>query len=102
MKSSRLTILTDEEIHALYEIPEFDDEERTFLFELDTIDIDYLNSLKDTSRKINFILQLGYYKAINYFFQFSFQKRKQDVLFVLKLLFPDELFPKKQNQIRQR
>ncbi|WP_340642447.1 DUF4158 domain-containing protein [Photobacterium damselae] len=96
MKSSRLTILTDEEIYALYELPEFDDEERTFLFELDTTDMDYLNSLKDISRKINFILQLGYYKAINYFFQFSFQKRKQDVLFILKQLFPGEPFPKKQ------
>ncbi|WP_323851883.1 DUF4158 domain-containing protein [Xenorhabdus szentirmaii] len=95
MTSSRLSILTDEEIHSLYEIPDINDEEREFLFELDAEDIKYLDSIKNISQKINYILQLGYYKATNYFFQFSFQKRKSDVLFILKRYFPDETFPKK-------
>ncbi|WP_420800706.1 hypothetical protein [Photorhabdus temperata] len=45
---------------------------------------------------MNYILQLGYYKATNYFFQFSFQKRKSDVIFILKRYFHDKTFPKKQ------
>ncbi|WP_319926133.1 DUF4158 domain-containing protein [Xenorhabdus littoralis] len=96
MTYSRLSILTDEEIYSLYEIPDINDEEREFLFELDAEDIKYLDSIKNISQKINYILQLGCYKATNYFFQFSFQKRKSDVLFILKRYFPDETFPKKQ------
>ena len=96
MTSSRLSILTEEEIHSLYGIPDLDDEEREFLFELDAEDLKHLDSLKDIPRKLNYILQLGYYKAVNYFFQFSFQKRKTDVLFLLNRYFPSEPFPKKQ------
>lgn len=96
MASSRLSILTDEEIHSLYDIPNINDEEREFLFELDIEDIKYLDSIKNIPQKINYVLQLGYYKSTNYFFQFSFQKRKADVLFILKHYFPDDVFPKKQ------
>lgn len=51
---------------------------------------------KDTPRKVNYILQLSYYQAVNYFFRFSFQKQRADVEFVLKQYFPGEAFPKRQ------
>ncbi len=95
--ADRLSILTKEEVRSLYSIPMLDDEERSFLFTLDEIDKTYLQSLKkDIARKVNYILQLGYYRAVNYFFRFSFQKQREDVEFILKQYFPDTPFPKKQ------
>ena len=94
--ADRLFILTKEEINSLYSIPKLGDEERAFLFELDEEDKTYLNSLKkDVPRKVNYILQLGYYRAVNYFFRCSFQKQQVDVEFILKQYFPDHPFPKK-------
>jgi Tn3 transposase DDE domain/Domain of unknown function (DUF4158) len=74
-----------------------DDEERSFLFSLDEVDRAILDSLEnDTARKVDYILQLGFYRAIGTFFLFSFQKVKADVEFILQLYFPGEPFPKKQ------
>ena len=92
---ARLSILTQEEIDSLYSIPHLDDDERSFLFTLDDEDRLNLNTLKTVPRKINYILQRGYYQATNYFFRFSFQKYKIDVEFILKTYFPDAPFPKK-------
>lgn len=94
---SRLTILTQDEINTLYAIPTLDNEERSFLFALDSDDSAYLDTLgNNTANKVNYILQLGYYRAVNYFFQFSIQKVKTDVEFILQNYFPGEPFPKKQ------
>lgn len=94
---ARLTILTQDEINALYAIPTLDDEERSFLFSLDVEDRAIIDTLEnDTARKVDYILQLGYYRAIGYFFLFSFQKVKADVDFIMQLYFPGEPFPKKQ------
>jgi len=94
---ARLSILTNDEINALYAIPTLDDEERSFLFSLDVEDQLILDTLeKDTARKVDYILQLGYYRAIGYFFLFSFQKVKADVDFIMQLYFSGESLPKKQ------
>jgi hypothetical protein len=94
---ARLTILILNEITALYEIPTLDDDERSFLFTLDADDLAVLDSLENnTARKVDYILQLGYYRAVNYFFLFSFQKVKADAAFIMQLYFPEEPFPKKQ------
>jgi hypothetical protein len=67
------------------------------LFSLDEIDRAILDSLEnDIARKVDYILQLGYYRAIGTFFLFSFQKVKAYAGFILKLYFPGEPFPKKQ------
>ena len=94
---ARLSILTKDEVRTLYSIPSLDDEERSFVFTLDESDKTYLATLgNDTARKINYILQLGYYHAVNYFFRFSFQKQRDDVEFIRECYFTDEPFPKKQ------
>ncbi len=94
---ARLNILTQDEINSLYAIPSLDDEERSFLFSLDADDIAILDSLENNiARKVDYILQLGYYRAVNYFFLFSFQRVKADTAFIMQLYFPEEPFPKKQ------
>ena len=95
--SDRLSILSNEEIDSLYSIPSLDDEERTYLFSLDEDDKSYIHTLnKNIPKKVNYILQLGYYRAVNYFFKFSFQKQQKDVEFIIKQYFPSSTFPKKQ------
>lgn len=94
---ARLTILTQQEIDSLYAIPILDDEERLFLFSLDNEDRAVLDTLgNDTARKVDYILQLGYYRAVGYLFLFSSQKVKSDVEFIMRQYFPGEPFPKKQ------
>ena len=46
---ARLTILTQDEINTLYAIPMLDDEERSFLFTLDTDDIVILDSFENNT-----------------------------------------------------
>ena len=60
---ARLSILTQEEIDSLYSIPHLDDDERSFLFTLDDEDRINLDTLKTVPRKINYILQRGYYEG---------------------------------------
>lgn len=92
---ARLSILSNDEINALYAIPTLTGEEKYWLFELDNDDRAYLEKLDTIEQQINYILQLGYYQAVSYFFQFSFQQVKEDVEFIQKQYYPDQPFPKK-------
>jgi TnpA family transposase len=92
---ARLSILSDEEIEDLYGIPKFDDEDRRELFTLDSRDQRYVKGLKDPASRINYVLQLGYFRDSQYFFSFSLQKVREDAWFVIHNLFPGEPFPKK-------
>ena len=61
---ARLTILTPQEIDTLYSIPSLDDEERSFLFSLDEVDRAILDALGNvTARKVDYLLQLGFYRG---------------------------------------
>jgi len=69
MRIQRLRILTEEEIEKLYVRPSFTDTERRHFFSLPS---EVLNSLKiaefngkNTSAKLYFILQYGYFKAVH-------------------------------------
>ncbi|EQB98032.1 transposase [Photorhabdus temperata subsp. temperata M1021] len=42
------------------------------MFELDNEDRVYVEAISDIAQKINYILQLGYYRAASYFFSFYF------------------------------
>jgi TnpA family transposase len=93
---ARLSILTKAEIDSLYAIPSLEDEDRAFVFKLEAGDQEYINTLKrDTARKVNYILQLGDYQSVNYFFTFSFQQVNADVKFIMRHYFPDQPSPKK-------
>lgn len=92
---ARLSILSNDELKALYELPMLSYEERGNLFELDNEDRAYIDSVNSIPQKINYILQLGYYRAVSYFFRFTFQQVKDDVNFILQHYFPMSPFPKK-------
>lgn len=91
---ARLSILSNNEINALYTLPMLGEEDRSYLFELDNQDRLYIDSTNSITQKINYILQLGYYRAVSYFFRFTFQEVKEDVHFILQEYFPTASFPK--------
>jgi TnpA family transposase len=93
---ARLRILSREDLNKLYKIPILENDERQFVFELDEEDKNYLNTIDNVSVKINYVLNLGYFKTSGYFFSFSFQTVKEDVKFIIKTCFPDSKFPMKQ------
>lgn len=98
---ARLRILSDDDFDKLYKIPKLNNEERQFVFELDEIDKNYLNTINSIPVKINYILNLGYFRTSQYFFSFTFQAVKEDVRFIIKSYFAGSSFPMKQISNRQ-
>ncbi|MDY6894212.1 MAG: Tn3 family transposase [Thermotogota bacterium] len=91
----RISILSKDEEKYLYEIPDLTNDERMVLFDLSDEDLKEISKLPDEPVRINYILQLGYFRATNYLFNFTFQKVSQDVWFIINNYFPEVPFPKK-------
>lgn len=96
-----INILSDEEIKRLYELPQFDDQERAEVFKLSETEQAYLESLKDLSAKIDFTLQVGYFKTTAQFFKFTLQGRMDDTRFIIQQYFPQAKLPKQAVKYRQ-
>ena len=94
---ARISILSIDEINSLYALPNLENDEQDWAFELEPDDCDFIASLSSIGDKINYILQLGYYRVSSNFFLFGFKNVKEDVLYLLKKYFPSEPFPKKQS-----
>lgn len=95
--SQRLHILPEEDIEALYARPKFNDEERIHFLSLPP---EILTSLKikdrngkNTSTKLYFILQYGYFKAKHQFFKFSYEQAKKDITFVMRNYLSQDILP---------
>jgi hypothetical protein len=97
----RITLLSKDEYEYLYGIPELTNKDRIVLFDLSEADHRELNQLSTEAAKIDYVLQLGYFRAKNYFFNFTFQQVRQDVWFIINNYFPNVPFPKKQISKRQ-
>jgi hypothetical protein len=96
LPGKRITILSKDEYGYLYDIPELTHKDRVVLFDLSEADHEEINKLPTDPAKIDYILQLGYFRAKQYFFNFTFQQVRQDVWFIINNYFPDAAFPKKQ------
>ena len=68
--STRIGILNQSEINELYEIPKFTDDERRWYFELHGSEPELLKLSVSRKTKVDAILQLGYFKAKNQFFNY--------------------------------
>lgn len=93
---TRLKILSSDDINKLYKLPELNDSDRPFVFELDEEDQKYLSSFDNIPKKINYLLQVGFFRITNYYYNFTFQGIRNDTWYVIKTYFPEEKFPKKQ------
>lgn len=93
---ARLKILSSDDFNKLYKLPSLGDNDRPFVFELDEEDKAYLGSFNDVPKKIDYILQVSFFRITQFFYKFTFQGIRQDTWYVIKTFFPAEKFPKKQ------
>ncbi len=101
--SQRLQILGQDEIAELYAVPQFNVTERSHYFLLPE---EVLRSLKimktngrNTSARLWFILQYGYFKARHQFFNISYGDATEDVTFIMAHYLPNDSAP---NQLPSR
>lgn len=90
MEDKHLKILSPKEVDELYGLPAFDDLQREEYFFLTEPERLAMLSLRGLAAKVYFVLQLGYFKAKQQFYIFSFPEVQVDILFVLRTLFADD------------
>ena len=87
----RLHILTAEEIQNMFYLPNFTDEERLLHFSLTEAEFEILHQTRSFASKLNFVLQLGYFKFRRQFFNFELREVSADVEFIRQKHFPGEI-----------
>ncbi len=83
--STHLKILSQQDIMVFEFPPEFNSEERKRFFDLPKRTLELIESIKTPTNKVGFVLQLGYFKAVNRFFVAK-KFHKQDIEFVSRQL----------------
>ncbi len=80
--SKRLQLLSATEVTELYARPIFNAYEKELYFTLSKTEQVVLDKHTNTKTRVYFILQLGYFKAKQQFFNFSFEDVSDDVQFI--------------------
>lgn len=80
----RLTILSAEEIAALYDLPKFNDDDRRLYFDFSTVERDAVERVRTSSAAVHLVLQMAYFKAKRRFFVFEPDSVPDDVAYVVK------------------
>ncbi|MCX7113589.1 MAG: DUF4158 domain-containing protein [Proteobacteria bacterium] len=89
--NERLTILSEAEKTALYGIPGFDDFQRVEFFAMSEAERSLGLQRRGVLKQLYCLLQIGYFKAKQAFFQFSLDDvPPEDVTFLLQRYFPGE------------
>lgn len=86
-KGKRLSVLTDAEKFALYDLPDFDEAQQMEYLSLTTKELELATSRPGIVAQIYCILQFGYFKAKHAFFRFSPQQGERDYDFVVQRYF---------------
>jgi TnpA family transposase len=88
--NKQLTILSETERDALYELPDFDEAQRVHFLQFTESEQDLIYARKSLADKIYCALQIGYFKAKQTFFEFSWDDLPgKDLLFILEHYFPE-------------
>ena len=91
-RNKRLTILSDAEKRALYALPNFDDLQRVEFFAMTEDERSFALGRKSLLAQMYCLLQIGYFKAKQAFFQFALDDVPQeDVEFLLLRYFPGQV-----------
>ena len=91
--NERLTILSQAEQSALYDLPDFDDDQRANYLRLTHTEYELMKSRSLISSQVYCALQIGYFKAKYFFFRFSWDEiPTADIQFVLQKYFSEEKF----------
>ena len=87
--AKRLTILSDAEKLALYGLPDFDEFQRAEYFALTAAEFHLVQARRGTVEQVHCLLQLGYFKAKQAFFRFTWSEvPPEDLAFILSRYFP--------------
>lgn len=90
--NERLTILSEAEQAALYEIPDFDDVQRSNYLNLTPEEQILMRSRDNLSTKVHCAIQIGYFKAKHRFFPFKWDEVQEDIDFIMQEYFPEQQF----------
>lgn len=93
MEDKHLKILSPKEVDELYGLPALDELQREEYFYLNEPERLAMLSLRGLAAKVYFVLQIGYFKAKQQFYIFTFYEVQADVLFVLRSHFADDYSP---------
>ncbi|EDD8833806.1 Tn3 family transposase [Salmonella enterica subsp. enterica serovar Mikawasima] len=85
----RIHLLSSTEIEELYSRPEFSEHEQNLYFSLNPEERVALERFRNTRTRIHFILQLGYFKAKQQFFNLSFDEVSHDVQYIVSTYYSD-------------
>jgi hypothetical protein len=83
-ENKRIHLLSKPEIEDLYSLPQFNQDERRYYFSLSKSELNDLDLYKNVKTRLYFILQLGYFKATQQFYNFNFEDVKADIRFIFK------------------
>jgi len=88
-KNKKLILLSETEQFALYGLPDFDNNQQMEYFVFSEQECDLLMSRHGLSARVYCALQMGYFKAKEMFFSFSWKHvAKEDIQFILEHYFP--------------
>lgn len=85
--TKRIQLLTEAEISDLYDRPDFTSDERELFFAISKSEQEKLALYHNVRTRVYFILQLGYFKAKQQFFRFTFEDVADDTQFILQKFF---------------
>ena len=84
---TRITLLSNAEIGELYSLPLFNKQDREDFFALSNSDYKLLDQYRTQKVKVYFILQLGYFRATQQFYNFKFEDILGDVSYLIHKYF---------------
>lgn len=86
-----LEILDEQEIHALYGLPQLEDNQRFVFFEMTDQEIAAMKRFKTYPSRIYFALQLAFFKAKQQFYIFDLESVVTHVEYLRKRYFPQQI-----------
>ncbi|WP_193786959.1 DUF4158 domain-containing protein, partial [Legionella feeleii] len=90
--NKQLTILSEAEKAALYESPDFDEEQRLSFLNLTPEEQALVRNRANLSAQVHCALQIGYFKAMHMFFPIDWDEVQEDTDFIMQEYFPEHMF----------
>ncbi len=90
--NKQLTILSEAEKAALYESPDFDDEQRLSFLNLTPAEQALVRNRANLSAQVHCALQIGYFKSMHMFFPIHWDEVQEDTDFIMQEYFPEHMF----------
>lgn len=85
----RINLLPDVKINKIYNLPNFTEQEIELFFNLSKNDYILLNKYRTLRNKIYFIIQLGYFRATQAFYNFDLEEIPEQVSCIYHRYFDD-------------